>query len=296
VRTFLINWAIARQRGWGIVLRIDDLDGPRVKAGADALAISVLQWLGIDWDEGPFYQTASIERYRAALISLAQDGSIYPCSCTRTRIQAASLSAPQQGDHELRYPGTCRPQAPVNYEAVTLTRGDVAWRVQVPAGQSMIYDLFAGSRAFDVQAEVGDFLVATKMGWPSYQLAVVIDDAAQGITDVVRGDDLLSSTPRQQLLAGRLHLAHVDRYWHVPLIVGPDGRRLAKRHGDSRIDHYRQAGVGPERIIGLIAAWCGMGSPNAMSAQEFRQRFDLRMMPRQNIVFDQAADDWLHGR
>jgi glutamyl-tRNA synthetase len=170
---------------------------------------------------------------------------------------------------------------------------NVAWRVRVPSGLTHLDDMFVGRQEFDVQADVGDFLVATKMGLPSYQLAVVVDDVSQGVTDVVRGDDLLSSTPRQQLLYDLLRATRITRYWHVPLVVGPDGRRLAKRHGDSRIDRYRQAGVRAARIIGLIADWCGVEVRQEMDAAEFCERFDVGRIPRQPVVFTQADHEWL---
>src|SRR5690606_26344217 len=129
----------------------------------------------------------------------------------------------------------------------------------VPDEAIAFEDEFVGRRALNVQADVGDFLVATKLGTPSYQLAVVVDDARQRIDRIVRGDDLLSSTPRQRLLYEALELLPRPRYWHLPLVGGPDGRRLAKRHGDSRLTHYRQCGVRPERIVGLLAHWCGLG-------------------------------------
>jgi glutamyl-tRNA synthetase len=292
-RTFLVNWALARQHGWRIVLRIDDLDGPRVKQGADRQAIELLRWLGIDWDEGPYYQTAALADYRAALRQLAERGLIYPCNCTRSEIEAASMSAPNGGEHELRYPGLCRPR---DMNPVTLERLDhakLAWRLSVPDGEYWVQDEFAGAYRCNVQADVGDFLVATKQGTASYQLAVVIDDAKQQINRVVRGDDLLPSTPRQQQLYEALRLGPPPRYWHLPLVVGSDGRRLAKRHGDSRLIHYRQAGVPATRVVGLLAEWCGLGPRAEMTAGEFLEGFDLRLLPLAQIVFSSADDQWL---
>jgi glutamyl-tRNA synthetase len=124
-------------------------------------------------------------------------------------------------------------------------------------------------------------------------LAVVIDDAKQQINRVVRGDDLLASTPRQQCLSAALGLGPPPRYWHLPLVVGSDGRRLAKRHGDSRLIHYRQAGLPATRVVGLLAEWCGLGPRAEMTANEFLQRFDLRRLPRERIVFSSADDQWL---
>ena len=296
-RTFLVNWALARQRDWRIVLRIEDLDGPRVKAHAAAEAINVLQWLGVDWDEGPYFQRCDLAPYRAALKSLSDQHAIYPCRCTRKEIEAAALSAPHGDDHELRYPSTCRP--PDNPQTTSAlpdaTQPGVAWRLIVPAGMTHFRDQFAGEHAYDVQQATGDFLVATKEGLPSYQLAVVVDDARQGIDRIVRGDDLLGSTHRQRLLQQRLEIGPPPEYFHLPLVVGPDGRRLAKRHGDSRIAAYRAAGVSADRIVGLIAQWCGLGERRPMTTAEFLRRCDMNLIPRTPIVFHADDESWLRS-
>ncbi len=289
-RTFLVNWALARQQGWEIVLRIEDLDGPRVKPGAAEEAIDVLRWLGLDWDEGPYYQRHDLSPYRAALEHLAVQGDIYPCHCTRREIEAAALSAPHGDEHELRYPGTCRPATRTAVSVEQLDDPGVAWRLRVPEGVTAFEDQFAGRHEHDVQATSGDFLVATKEGLPSYQLAVVIDDSSQRIDRVVRGDDLLASTHRQLLLQQRLGLSSPPVYFHLPLVVGEDGRRLAKRHGDSRISHYRSLGVSARRIIGLLAQWCGIDSRTALSASEFCKSFRIATMPDRAVTFLKTGD------
>lgn len=293
VRTFLVNWALARQQGWEIVLRIEDLDGPRVKAGAADEAIELLEWLGLDWDEGPCFQRADLTPYNAALQRLIADGAAYPCRCTRREIEAAQLSAPHGDQHELRYPGTCRPS-----DARPRTRGDAipAYRLLVPEGVTAVDDQFAGRHEYDVAAATGDFLIATKEGLPSYQLAVVVDDARQQIDRVVRGDDLLSSAHRQQLLYERLGLAPRPQYWHIPLVVGPDGRRLAKRHGDTRIAHYRAQGTPAERIIALMARWCEIDDLERMTAAEFCERFQLGRLSTDAVIASAADDAWLLER
>ncbi|MCE9589107.1 MAG: tRNA glutamyl-Q(34) synthetase GluQRS [Planctomycetes bacterium] len=286
-RTFLINWALARRNGWRIVLRIEDLDGPRVKPGADTQAIEDLAWLGLDWDLGPVYQRADLTPYREALDALSRKRLIYPCTCTRKELEAAQ-SAPHGDEHDLRYPGTCRGK--------TAVTADSAWRVIVPDETISFSDMIAGDYAENVQATVGDFVVATKAGLPAYQLAVVVDDARRGVTDVVRGDDLLSSAARQLWLYRMLDLTPPPRYWHLPLVLGTDGRRLAKRHGDSRVATYRAQGVTPERIIGLIAAWSGLCEwPTPMSAREFAAAFDAEKLPRTPATFRQEDHAWLHA-
>lgn len=294
-RTFLVNWSLARQQGWRIVLRIEDLDGPRVKAGASQEAIDVLQWLGLEWDEGPFTQRAELSPYQAALARLAAQGDVYPCRCTRKEIEAAALSAPHGDEHELRYPETCRPPERTPLPATMLDEIGVAWRFRVEGGLTTFADQVAGVHRHDVGATTGDFLVATKEGLPSYQLAVVVDDGRQQIERVVRGDDLLGSTHRQLLIQRALGIAPPPEYYHLPLVVGEDGRRLAKRHGDSRISHYRQLGASPERIIGLLAEWCGLGPRREQTAAEFIAKFDLAALPRTPIVFTENDDVWLRA-
>jgi glutamyl-tRNA synthetase len=288
-----VNWALARQRGWGITLRIEDLDGPRVKPEAAAEAIDVLRWLGLDWDEGPTSQRHDLAPYRAALEALAAQGAIYPCRCTRREIEAAALSAPHADDHELRYPGTCRPVQATPYPPEALDDPAFAWRLRVAEGVTTITDAFAGVHQHDIQATTGDFLVATKEGLPSYQLAVVIDDARQHVTHIVRGDDLLASTHRQRLLQQLLGPPPIAEYIHLPLVVGADGRRLAKRHGDTRIGYYRNLGVTSERILGLLGQWCGLDARREMSASEFTQSFDFVRLPRERIVFTPEDEAWL---
>lgn len=169
-----------------------------------------------------------------------------------------------------------------------------AWRVIAPPRPISFTDAFAGRQSFDVDREVGDFVVATKAGLPAYQLAVVVDDARQGVTDVVRGDDLLSSAARQLWLYEMLGLTHPPRYWHVPLVLGPDGRRLAKRHGDTRLATYRERGVPVERIIGLIASRSGVDSKcRAMPATEFARSFSIDRLPRLPVTFTPEDYAWL---
>ncbi len=292
-RTFLVNWALARQLGWEIILRVEDLDGPRIKAGASEQAIELLEWLGLDWDEGPYYQLSDQSAYQAALQQLASAGVIYPCRCTRKQLEAASLSAPHGHEHDLRYPGNCRPADGESIDHGLLGSEGVAWRLRVPDESIAFDDRFAGRQEFNVQQTVGDFLVATKAGLTSYQLAVVVDDARQGIDQVVRGDDLLASTPRQMLLYERLQLGTPPSYYHLPLVIGEDGRRLAKRHGDSRLLHYREQGVHRDRVLGLLGEWCGLGPRREMSIEEFLARFDLAKLPEEPIVFEAHDDQWL---
>lgn len=292
-RTFLINWALAKQRGWRIVMRLEDLDGPRVKQHADQQALDVLTWLGLTWDEGPYRQRHDLTRYHKALRKLAAAGQIYRCTCTRSQIVNAQ-SAPHEDQHELRYVGTCRPpqgQA-VEYAA---EENDIAWRLHADDEQVTFEDEFAGPFSHNVQQTVGDFVVATKAGLPAYQLAVVVDDHDQGVTHVVRGDDLIRSTPRQLMVYRRLGLTPEPTYIHVPLVLGTDGRRLAKRHGDTRLITYADAGVGADRLVGLMGSWCGLGERRPMTADEFAEAFDLANLSHDPVTFTEDDDAWLRS-
>jgi glutamyl-tRNA synthetase len=292
-RTFLITWAMARKAGMRIILRMEDLDGPRIKTGADAQAISDLTWLGINWDNTDIrYQRADLSRYIHAMKTLASKRLVYPCACTRKEIQSAQ-SAPHASDHELRYPGTCRCR--LGTLAFTGQEpGTDNWRMIVPDEPVAVDDAFAGMHTFNIQHSVGDMIVWTKAGLPSYQLAVVVDDFDQGVTDVIRGDDLLDSGARQTLIYQALGLGRVPRWHHLPLVLGPDGKRLAKRHGDTRVAWYREQGVSAEKVIGLIAWWSGAQPGRApMSAIDFADRFDIQKLSRTPCTFTPEDHQWL---
>ncbi|MEM8783113.1 MAG: tRNA glutamyl-Q(34) synthetase GluQRS [Planctomycetota bacterium] len=288
-RTFLINWALAKRHGWEIVFRVENLDTPRNQPGAVKQAIEDLRWLGLDWDEGPSFQRDDLSPYADALEQLAEAGHTYPCPATRREIVAAA-SAPHIDDHELRYPGIYRPPAapPIDPQA------DVATRVIVPDGVVAFTDRVAGEQTHDVQQQVGDFVVSTKAGLPAYQLAVVVDDHRQGVTDVVRGDDLLRSTARQIVLQRLLGYEPLPTHWHVPLVVDEEGRRMAKRRGDTRLAELRGRGVTTERVVGLLAKLCGLTDRAAeMSTNEFVGGFRLEQLSRDPVTFTQGDLAWL---
>ncbi len=294
-RTFLVNWLLARQSGWRVILRIEDIDGPRIKRGADQLVIEDLRWLGIDWDGGPVYQSQRLPRYQGALETLLSRGHAYACVCTR-REAALAASAPHAEDGSARYPGTCRGKFKSVQSAREAGGREPAVRFAVPDEAVEFDDAFAGKVRYDVARDLGDFVIAKADGTPAYQLAVVVDDAEMGVTEVVRGDDLLDSTPRQILLYRALGMAdRVPRYTHLPLVVGPDGKRLAKRHGDTRLSTYRDAGVPPERVVALLARWCGVEGGEDVAARQLLERFSLTKLAREKIVMTLADDAWLRA-
>jgi len=299
VRTFLINYAHAKQTGSQLILRVEDLDTPRVKPGADRGAIELLAWLGMTWDTGPVYQTTDLSPYQSAINTLATQGHAYPCSLSRNEIERAALSAPDAADeqreqleHDTRYPGLSRDRVGQKLSPLgTLSQDNT--RLLVPDEPTQFDDQFTGPQTANTQQQVGDFLIATKAGLPSYQLAVVLDDASQGVTDVVRGDDLIPSTHRQIWLQKLLGFSP-PQYWHVPLVIGTDGKRLAKRHGDTRLTSYRQRGVTPQKVIGLVAHWCGQSDkPSEVSLASFVAAFEWQAIPKEPIVFTPDHEQWL---
>ncbi|OFX21665.1 MAG: tRNA glutamyl-Q(34) synthetase GluQRS [Anaeromyxobacter sp. RBG_16_69_14] len=289
-RTALLAWLAARSRRGSFVLRLEDLDGPRVRPGLEARILEELRWVGLDWDEGPdvggprgpYRQSERRERYDAALGRLRAAGPAYPCFCSRAEIQAASRAPHGAGDEGPRYPGTCRRLGPNAIEAGG--RRAPAWRFRVPEGPLTFQDGIHGQCTVDVASEVGDFVVARADGVPAYQLAVVVDDAAMGIEEVVRGDDLLSSTARQILLYRALGLT-APRFAHVPLVIGDDGARLAKRHGAPSLGQLHQRGADPRAVMGLLAALSGLAKEGGqVRPRELLEGFSMSRVPARPVA------------
>jgi glutamyl-tRNA synthetase len=296
-RTFLINWILAKQKHWRILLRIEDLDGPRIKAGADDLLIEDLKYLGLDWDAGPVYQSSEVGEYGAAIESLVSRGLAYPCVCSRKEVDLAA-SAPHAEDGASIYPGTCRGKFASVAEAREKSGREPAIRFLAADRDVEFDDGFAGRQSLNVARRLGDFVIAKADGTPAYQLAVVVDDLAGGVTEVVRGDDLLESSFRQILLYEALGAeGKIARYTHLPLVVGTDGRRLAKRHGDTRVATYRETGVRRSRMLGLLAKWCGMNHVGSQvdDPHQLVGGFDLQQLARSPVVFTADDDAWLRG-
>ena len=265
----LVAWLSARAEGGSVVLRIEDLDPRAQRPGVAETLMRDLEWLGLNWDEGPYWQSERGEVYAEALARLEERGLLYPCFCTRADLRAAS--APHASDGALVYPGTCRGLSEEEVARRSAERSP-SLRLRVPdaddpAGTVEFRDLAYGPHREVLARDCGDFLVRRSDGVVAYQLAVVVDDALMGVTQVVRGHDLLPSCARQTYLA-RLLGWEPPQYGHVPLLVAPDGRRLAKRDRDLDLGALRERGVRPERIVGALAAAAGIAEPGCEASPE----------------------------
>lgn len=284
--TFILNWVIAKQNNWEIVLRIEDIDGPRKKSGMIEDTVDILQWIGIDWDGPITIQSENLKASYSLLEELIKNDSIYHCQLSRKELEQV-LSAPHD-ETKSTYPN-CRPHD-IKSHNMKLGQEPTNWRFAASDSPHIVTDEIRGKKTF---SDVQDFVVWTKDNKPAYQLAVVADDHRQQITDVVRGNDLFQSAAWQEQLYWAMGWA-APRWHHLPLVLGEDGKRLAKRHGDSRISTYRSRGVSPERIIGLIAMWTiSKQNRNPMTLEEFANTFDVQLVSTTDFIFTREDEAWL---
>ena len=283
----LLAWLSARQKGGKIVLRMEDLDTARCPRHYARQMIEDLQWLGLSWDQGPltggpdmsYFQSQRTDFYQAALEKLEALNLVYPCFCTRAELHAASAPHPEDG--LTIYAGTCR-NLTFDERAERAKRRSPALRLRVPAQTWSFIDGHMGPCRQRLERDCGDFLLRRSDGIFAYQLAVVVDDAAMGITEVVRGADLLSSTPRQLFLYHLLELTP-PKFYHLPLLLAPDGRRLSKRNADVGLDSL-QTRITAEELLGKLAQLSGFhpsGSP--VSAPELLSEFSWEKVPKNHI-------------
>ena len=276
----MIAWLSVRSRGGSLILRIEDLDTQRTSEENARILRQDLQWLGLDWDvetqpqsqRGPVY-----DRYFAALSDL---GLVYPCYCSRSQLH--SVNAPHLSDGTYLYPGTCRNMP--EWQRRQQTKAP-AWRLQVPDRVITLEDMGYGLYSQNLLQQCGDFLIRRGDGVYMYQLAVTVDDGEAGVTEVVRGVDLLGSAPRQMYLQELLGFAH-PTYGHVPLLTAPDGRRLSKRDKDLDLGQLRQQ-VKPEEILGVLAYSAGiLDMPVPISARELIPEFHWSKLGKEEIPLD----------
>ena len=276
----LLAWLAARSASGGMVLRLEDLDPDRCRPEYCDQVMRDLEWLGLDWDGQPVYQSQRTERYKQAFQRLEQQGVIYPCFCTRAERLAAS--APHRSDGTAIYDGRCARLSQWERVELSKTRRP-AWRVRVPEQEIAFTDLLQGGFREDLARDCGDFILRRSDGVYAYQLAVVVDDADMGVTQVVRGSDLLSSTPRQMWLQDRLSLPH-PAYGHLPLLLARDGRRLAKRDRDRELGQLQREYTA-RSLVGLLACAANLiDRPEPITPRELLPLFSWEKLPREDIT------------
>jgi glutamyl-tRNA synthetase len=292
--TALLAWLDIRKLGGTMVLRMEDLDPDRSKAEfADGL-LEDLRWLGLDWDEGPdrpgafapYNQSERFDLYLVVFEALVKKGLVYPCFCSRAQLRSAAsvVSAPHAGEIEPVYSGRCARLSEREHQKLTADKRRPAYRLRVGTTEIAFDDLVFGRQTQLLQQSCGDFVIRRSDGVYAYQLAVVVDDAAMGIDRVLRGADLLASTPRQIYLWQLLGFQPPD-FIHVPLLMGVDGSRLSKRQGSLAIAALRRSGVRPEQVIGHLAAWAGLiEQPEPLRPAELIDDFSLNRLPRTPVV------------
>lgn len=299
LRTALLAWLLARAAGGAFILRMEDLDTPRVRPGAADAILADLRWLGLDWDEGPdigglygpYIQSARQAIYLGELARLRAHGLLYPCYCTRAELHASQpdhsiASAPHAGDQPPRYPGTCRALTASERRAREAVGRRPSLRFRVPDAPMHFSDHLLGPQSERVSVTTGDFIVRRSDGLIAYNLAVVVDDALMSVTQVARGADLLSVTAPQRALAMALGYPPPREYVHLPLALDATGARLAKRDAAAGVAALRARGMAPERVVGALAASVGLwpagepATPRALLAT-----FDLvRLSPQPSAI------------
>lgn len=276
LRTALVSWLQARAAGGEWLVRMEDLDTVTASRMHESEQLRSLAALGMRPDGEVVRQSERFDLYRDAISTLRDQGRVYECFCTRREIREAA-QAPHGDLPDAAYPGTCRTLTVKRRAALAAGGRQPALRLGANGERFFVHDLIAG----DYAGISDDFVLQRNDGIPAYNLAVVVDDALQGVTHVVRGDDLLSSTPRQCLLQQLLGLA-APVYAHVPLVLAPDGSRLAKRHGAVTLEDLAARGVGPERVLSRLAASLGLCAPDeTVTAEELVRRFQMDTVPRE---------------
>ncbi|MEX2569808.1 MAG: glutamate--tRNA ligase [Gemmatimonadota bacterium] len=296
-RTALFNWLFARGEGGTFVLRIEDTDRDRSSDEMTDAILEAMRWLGLDWDEGPFHQADGVDRHVADVQRLLESGQAYRCFCPpdelKTRREAAEAKG---GPGAYRYDRRCHRLADAEAEKRAGTGEPHSIRFLVPEGVTEWDDIVHGKTSFRNE-DIDDFIVLRTDGTPVYNLAVVSDDAAMKITHVLRGDDHLSNTPKQIMLYRALGAAE-PRFGHLPMILGPDGKRLSKRHGATAVGEYRAAGILPQALDNFLAllGWNPGDEQEIMQEHELIARFSLERVHKKSAVFDPEKLEWMNGQ
>lgn len=304
-RTAIYNWAFARANDGAFILRIEDTDPERSTEENVQVILSAMRWLGLDWDEGPevggacgpYFQMQRMDTYAAALEELKGRGLAYPCFCTKEELDRKRKLAEREEGGYGGYDGTCRHISPDEANARIAAGEEHVWRLAVPEGHGPIkfHDEVYGEVEFPGDA-IDDLVLVRSDGSPTYNFAVVCDDANMGITHVIRGEDHLSNTPKQILIYEALGL-DVPQFAHLPMILGTDGKKLSKRHGATSVEEFRNEGYLPDAMVNCLAllGWSLDGETTIVTPEQICEHFSLDRISKKDSVFDTEKLDWICG-
>jgi nondiscriminating glutamyl-tRNA synthetase len=303
VRTALFNWLFVRNQGGKMILRIDDTDKQRSSPAFLDSIISSMRWLGLDWDEGPgaggeygpYFQSERLEIYREEAQKLLEKGQAYYCFCTPEKLQAEKEKQ-RQMKQPPRYSGHCRKLTPVEREQKIAAGESCVIRLLMPKeGETVVRDIIRGEVTFD-HANLDDFIIVRSDGLPTYNFASVVDDYKMKITHVIRAEEHLSNTPRQQILAQLLGY-NIPQYAHVPMILAPDHSKLSKRHGATAVQEYKEMGILPEALINYLTllGWSPGDDQEILTREETIKSFSLERVSKNPAIYDLKKLIWLNG-
>lgn len=304
-RTAIYNWAFARANGGTFILRIDDTDPARSTDENTQIILRAMRWLGLDWDEGPdkggdfgpYAQTERLEIYRKAAHSLLAEGKAYPCFCTPEKLAADKKAAEERHDPFQGYQRTCRNIDPAEAQARIEAGEPYTIRIKVPLdrGDVIVHDAVHGDVTFNAR-ELDDFIIFRSDGTPTYNFATVVDDAMMGITHIIRGDDHLSNTPRQIMVYEALG-APVPEFAHISMILGPDGKKLSKRHGATSVEEYRDAGYLSDAFVNYLAllGWSLDGETTIVPRDVLASQFSLDHVSKNPAKSDPERLNWINA-
>ncbi|MDO4590424.1 MAG: glutamate--tRNA ligase [Slackia sp.] len=305
-RTAIYNWAFARAMGGTFVLRIEDTDPERSTEENTQVILRAMRWLGLDWDEGPevggdfgpYMQTERFDTYKAALETLKERGQVYPCFCTKEELDAKRAAAEASEGGYAGYDRTCRSLSAEEAQARIDAGEPHVWRLKVPENHGPIEfdDAVYGHMSFPADV-MDDMILVRTDGTPTYNFAVVCDDANMQITHVIRGDDHLSNTPRQILIYEALGL-EAPTFAHLSMILGADGKKLSKRHGATSVEEYAARGYLPDTMVNFLAllGWSLDGETTIIDRATLCEKFGLDRITKKDAVFDETKLDWMNGQ
>ncbi len=293
-RTAIFNWLFARHHQGKFLLRIEDTDFARSDAKMVQAIYDGLKWLGLDWDEAVIFQSQRLEKYRQVAQQLVDQEKAYFCYCSREKLDQQRQTDDESG-RTYRYDGHCRNLAASERKRLEAQGRSKVVRFKVEAGKTSFFDEVHGSLTID-NSEIDDFVILRSDGIPTYNFAVVVDDHDMNITHVIRGDDHLSNTPKQVLIYEALDWM-MPKFAHVPLILGPDKKRLSKRHGATSVSEYEAMGYLPEAMLNFLSllGWSPGDDREAMTKQDLIEAFSLKGISKKSAVFDEAKLIWMNG-